>query len=63
MNNETMRGSPLADYAAKHFSDHAEFGGVISQITKAIDNLLDEDKSHFSAWMSYFDSFWWAEKE
>ena len=62
INSETMKRFPLSDYAAKHFADHAEFGNVVSQITNAIDELLDEDKPHFAAWMSHISSSWWAEK-
>ena len=54
---------PLADYAAKHFADHAELGNAISQISDGIDRLLDEDKPHFSAWMSLISSSWWVEKD
>ena len=49
VNNEKIKRLPLADYAAKHFADHAEFGDVISGITDGIDHLLDEDKPHFAA--------------
>ena len=59
---EYQKRFPLADYAAKHFADHAEFGDVISHITDGIDKLLDEDKPHFAAWMSLLGSSWLAEK-
>ena len=62
INNEAKMRFPLADYAAKHFADHADFGNVVSRITKAIDELLDEDKPHFAAWMSYISSSWWSKK-
>jgi ankyrin repeat protein len=62
INNETIKKFPLADYSAKHFADHAEFGNVISLITSAIDNLLDTDKPHFAIWISHISSSWWAEK-
>jgi hypothetical protein len=61
--NETMKKFPLADYAAKHLADHAEFGGVISHITNAIDDLLDADKPHFDIWISHISSSWWAERD
>ena len=54
---------PLADYAAKHFADHAEFEDVISHITGGVDRLLDADKPHYSAWMSHISSSWWEEKD
>jgi ankyrin repeat protein len=63
MNKERLRRLPLADYAAKHFADHAEFGDVISQVTDGVDRLLDADKPHYSAWMSHISSSWWEEKD
>lgn len=63
MNKVWVKMFPLADYAAKHFTDHAEFGNVMLQITDVIDNLLDQDKPHFAAWMSLISSSWWADKD
>jgi hypothetical protein len=63
IDKERMKRLPLADYAAKHFADHAEFGNVISGINDGIDHLLDEDKPYFSAWMSRISSSWWKEKD
>jgi ankyrin repeat protein len=57
-----MKKFPLADYAARHFADHAEFGKAISHITDGIDDLLNADKPHFAVWMSHISSSWWAEK-
>ena len=54
---------PLADYAAKHFTDHAELGNAIPQIADGVDHLLDQDKPHFAAWMSLISSSWWEEKD
>ena len=54
---------PLADYAAKHFTDHAELGSAIPLITDGVDFLLDQDKPHFAAWMSLISSSWWEEKD
>ena len=62
INNETVKRFPLADYAAKHFANHVEFGNVLSQITNGIYELLDEDKPHFAVWMSHISSSWWAER-
>ena len=63
MNKEWVKMFPLADYAAKHFIDQAEFGDVMSRIKDGIDNLLDQDKPHFAAWMSLISSSWWADKD
>jgi ankyrin repeat protein len=42
---------PLAEYAAEHFGDHAEFKGVLSHILHGLDILFDASKSHFAAWV------------
>jgi len=42
---------PLAEYAAEHFGDHAEFEGVLSHIRDEVSHLLDADKPHFAAWL------------
>ena len=42
---------PLAEYAAEHFGDHAEFEGVLSHMLGDVDPLLDADKLHFAAWV------------
>ena len=60
---DRVKSSPLADYAAKHFADHAELGNSMSQITDGVDHLLDQDKPHFSAWMSLISPSWWEEKD
>jgi ankyrin repeat protein len=48
---ESMKNFPLANYAATHFGNHAEFRNVISHIRDGIDALLDAEKPHFSAWL------------
>ena len=62
INKEKIQKFPLAEYAATHFANHAEFGSVVSRISDGIDHLLDEDKPHYAAWMSHISSSWWAEK-
>ena len=63
IDRERLKRFPLANYAAKHFADHAEFGNVISHISDGVDCLLDADKPHYAAWISHISSSWWAEKE
>jgi len=46
----SLKDFPLAQYASRHFGDHAEFGNVFAHIRDGIDDLLDADKPHFSAW-------------
>jgi len=47
----SIKDFPLAEYAAEHFGDHAEFRGVLSHIRDGADALLDADRSHFAAWV------------
>jgi hypothetical protein len=62
IDTERLKRFPLADYAAKHFADHAVFGDVMSHITDGIDKLFDEDEGNFAAWMSLLGSSWLAER-
>ena len=47
----SIKNFPLAQYAAEHFGDHAEFESVLSHILDGVDHLLDTDKSHFAVWI------------
>ena len=46
----SIKDFPLAEYAAKHFGDHAEFESVLLHILDGVDHLLDTEKSHFAVW-------------
>jgi hypothetical protein len=46
--------SPLAQYAARHWVSHAQFGHVSSRI-KGIEHLFDKDRPHFRSWLRLFD--------
>jgi ankyrin repeat protein len=46
----TMKRLPLAEYAAEHWADHAQFENVSSSLRKGMEELFDEDKPHFEAW-------------
>jgi ankyrin repeat protein len=41
---------PLAEYAARHWANHARFGNVPSCIRDAVEYFLDADKPHWTAW-------------
>jgi hypothetical protein len=47
----SIKNFPLAEYAAEHFGDHAEFPGVLSHIRDVVDPLLDTDRPHFASWV------------
>jgi ankyrin repeat protein len=51
----TRNKSPLADYAAQWWVDHAKFGNVSSHIRKAMERLFDPDKPHFHYWLRLYD--------
>jgi hypothetical protein len=51
INEDRLKDFPLARYASQHFGDHAEFGNVFANIRDGIDDLLDADKPHFTAWL------------
>jgi ankyrin repeat protein len=47
--------SPLADYAAQHWVNHAQFENVSSHVQKAMEHLFDPDKPHFRHWLRLHD--------
>ena len=46
---------PLAEYAAKHWVDHAQFENVVSEIQETMAILFDPDRPYFSAWIRIHD--------
>jgi len=46
---------PLARYAAKHWTTHAQFGGVSSRLQKGMECLFDPGKPHFRVWLTLYD--------
>ena len=52
---ENSHGSPLVEYAAEHWVDHAQFEKVSSRIREGMDDLLDGSKPHFAAWLRVHD--------
>jgi ankyrin repeat protein len=51
----TVDGFPLAEYAARHWVDHAQFGDVSSYVWKGMERLFDPNKPHFSMWLKLDD--------
>ena len=43
--------SPLVKYAAEHWVDHAQFEKVSSRVRDGMDDLFDDSKPHFAAWL------------
>ena len=46
-----MQQFPLAEYALKHWVDHALFESVSLHIKDGIEDLFDAEKPHFSRWI------------
>ena len=53
--NSDAKLSPLANYAAQHWVDHAQFENVSSRIREGMDDLFDSSKPHFAAWVRVHD--------
>ena len=52
---ESVKCSPLADYAARHWVEHAKFEDVRSRVKDGMETLFDPDKPHFDAWVEIYD--------
>jgi ankyrin repeat protein len=46
---------PLAQYAAEHWVDHAQFGSVSSRVRKEMEHLFDPSRPHFAACLELHD--------
>ncbi len=46
---------PLARYAAKHWTTHAQFRRVSSRLQKGVECLFDPGKPHFRVWLTLYD--------
>ena len=47
--------SPLIEYAAQHWVDHAQFENVSLRVRGGMDDLFDSSKPHFAAWLRVHD--------
>ena len=50
-----VKSSPLAKYAAENWVTHAQFQRVSSFLRKAMEYLFDPDKPYFTAWLQLHD--------
>ena len=53
--NDDANGSPLVEYAARHWVDHAQFEKVSSRVRDGMNDLFDSSKPHFAAWLRVYD--------
>ena len=51
----SLKGFPLAQYAAQHWVEHAQFESVASRVKDGMETLFDSDKPHFVAWTGIYD--------
>ena len=52
---ESVAGFPLADYAARHWVEHAQYEGIASRVNDGMESLFDSDKPHFAAWVRIYN--------
>jgi hypothetical protein len=50
-----LRKYPLAEYAAKHWLDHARYEQVMPNVEAGIKRLFHPNKLHFAAWVWIYD--------
>ena len=55
IDRDTIGHFPLAQYAARHWVDHAQFRNVSSHIEEVMERLFDPAKPHFAAWVWLHD--------
>ena len=55
IDGNTSKDHSLAQYAAEHWTTHAQFGEVSSRLQKGMAYLFDADKPHFMVWLSLYD--------
>ena len=52
IDEENVAAFPLAEYAAVHWVEHAQFEGVASRVKDGMETLFDYDRPHFFAWIA-----------
>jgi ankyrin repeat protein len=53
--NNGSKGFPLVEYAAQHWVEHAQFEDVSLRVRDGMDDLFDNSKPHFTAWLQTRD--------
>ncbi|KAN0109839.1 Ankyrin repeat-containing domain protein [Russula decolorans] len=63
IDRDTIGYFPLAPYAARHWTDHAQFRNVSSHTKEAMKRLFDPAKPHFAVWVWLYDiDRYWTER-
>ena len=55
VDGHTPEDHPLAQYAAQHWTTHAQFEDVSLRLQKGMEYLFDRDKPHFEVWRTLYD--------
>ena len=55
VDRSNARDIPLAEYASRHWVDHARFEKVLLCIQVAMKYFFDVDKPHYAAWLRVYD--------
>ena len=55
IDEESVKNRPLAEYAARHWVEHARFGDVASRVQDGIATIFDPDKPHFETWVQIYN--------
>ena len=53
--NKSVKESPLAEYAARHWVAHARFDNVASHLIDGMGRLFEQEKPHFSTWIGLYN--------
>ena len=53
--NSGFKALPLVKYATRHWVEHAQFENVSSRVRDGMDDLFDNSKPHFAAWLRTHD--------
>jgi ankyrin repeat protein len=54
-NISAKNGSPLSNYAAQYWVDHAQFKSVFSRVKNGVQRLFDPSKPYLAAWLDIHD--------
>jgi ankyrin repeat protein len=55
IDKKSIKGFPLAKYAARHWVAHAKFEDVASRVKDGMRSLFDPDKRHLMAWLGIYN--------
>ena len=56
---EHIEDSPIAQYAGRYWTNHAEFGDVSSHAEDMMKTLFDPKNHHFANWVWIYDPIWY----